>query len=288
MPILPYEKPTLEVQSDGKMTLEPVDGVGISMAPVAGNAAGYPLRLVVNGDESHPVTVRGPGFLKGPFALAKLEFSGGTEGDLWEVTILPSADAREEQRLSCDMDGKLQVRGAGARTLFDFSTDDAAALVSAWGNGQNGSWYITPANPRVLTVAPALTQAWDLSRFNNCLLVVDQTGSGTGDYTLGLPWEMGVTLEVTHAVDGRRLKTLAMGTFNNFGSNGSNPWNGDPGYIRAGGIVFGALEGLLQEVPDCPAFARFKVTVANSGLTPETLTDFASVGGSLRLRGLAW
>lgn len=279
--MLPNDRTTeAEVQADGTAVVEPLNGVGFSLQPKAGNVGGFPVVVTVDGDTNRKVRVRGPGFMRDVGAITKLEIDttlgNGKAGDLWEVTVLPSATSYEEARPRSDAQGFLQTRPAGSVVLFDFNSDTSQVpFLQAFGSGQTGAFTVLPSNATAIVPVAGVMPAFDVSRFNNVALVIDQLGTP-------LEWIFTPKLEITYAELGRTLETFPAGGLEDFGSSS---WDGTPGLIHLGSS--------LSQVNDFTTWTPKKLTHVRPNL--EVLVnnvDWTNVAWgstySLRLALVAW
>ncbi|WP_224249851.1 hypothetical protein [Hyalangium gracile] len=280
--MFPKDGRDAEVKQDRTFTLEPFNAVGVSFVPRLGNVGGYPLKIVVDGDDKNPVTITGPGYWRSSTVVAKLEVDatpgGGAPGDFWSVAILPANSTMEEPRLRTDVDGFLQVRAPGARVLFDINGSvDPVPFLAAFGNGQTGFFYISPTNPSEFG---ANLTAWDVARFSNVQFVVEQLAAS------GLAWSCKPFVDMTHASNGLSLRFLEMGSDKDFGASAAPAWvPGENGFIHLGAGISETTAYQLA-TPHRTTHVRFGVHV---GVNTENWGGL-SWGGTfhLRMRGLAW
>lgn len=271
------------VRADGTFEVTGLQAVGFSLRPVSGKAV-FPVKVVVDDDNAHPITVDSPDYFSQPNVFNKIQVDttpgGGLEGDMWDVKVRPTEYDEGRVRLLRDKQGNLRVAPSGLTTLFSLNSTGATMDDGAGAFFESPGYFNLATSPLLrlyLNPAPAKRwgvsfsnspgKAWDISRFRQVRYSLRQTIAYKHASHLKLiitfhereddpSWLLSATAANNHVPP-----FVGAGTINNFGDDGVPGVNErDSGFILLGGGAE-SVSDYSTVTPVTAPFARFCIDV---------------------------
>ncbi|WP_375764810.1 hypothetical protein NR798_24140 [Archangium gephyra] len=276
----------LMVDANGKVrwTL-PAPVAAFQILPAAGNRGGYPLKAIVNPEDTEPtdVTVLGPSDEAGAAGTAArvVEVVNASPGDVYQLFAGSGAEDRRRLMVRTGADGYAAVRRAPSVVLFS-KVFGGTGIMGA--QLLSGSVYIHPAplSDGGVILDTAIAAPWDVGQYTGVRMVFEAIAPYAATrFQPFIELVPGPESHLYPTFAATPLPRVYLGT-NNYGAGS---------ILQHGHAVLGAHVDLNDPErtmsPEWSPWLRFGVEVAG-GTFPDTTDPLWVMSMQLRLTVTAW